>query len=159
MPTSSKITLSLSLLVVLACPASARQGVSGPEVKDPGRATLYGFFVPGGGQWYAGERGRGAFLLVGSAAAVVGGAALSNFELNYDYTCGSGNCIDPNAYDPNYTPLLVGAGIAGALWLYGLLDAPKAARRANRRQAVAVVPGTTTHTGRIAPGLTVRFKL
>ena len=169
MPTRLKILLlpillpSILLLpilfVLLACPVSAQQRAAGPETKSPGRATLYSFFVPGGGHLYAGERGRGALLLVGSAAAVVGGAALSNFERDYDYTCASGTCIDPNAYHPDYTPFFVGAGVAGALWLYSLLDAPRAARRANRQSAVAVAPGATTTTGRIVPGLTLRVRL
>lgn len=163
MPLRTTLAACFVLLLVGCLPVrpAYAQGTSlDPHYKNPTKATLLSVVVPGGGQLYAGERGKGLFLLLGSSAALVGGAVLSTWESDYDYTCSSGNCIDPDAYDPNYTPMIVGAGLAGALWLYGLVDASKAARRANRKRgrlasvAVAAVP--VVRGGTLQPGLSMR---
>ena len=139
----------------------AEAQVKDPAYKDPGRARLYSVFIPGSGHFYAGERGKGAFLLVGSSLALVVGVLQSDFESDFDFTCQSFNCTDPDAYDPNYTPLIVGTGIAGALWLYGLYDAPKAARRANQKRGLAslsIAPVPMMYNGGLKPGLSMRLK-
>jgi hypothetical protein len=161
---SNLVRAALFLAVLLSFlgvrPAQAQVTPSPLEPKDPGKATLFSVFAPGSGHLYAGERGTGLFLLAGSGAALVGGLMLSDFERDYDYTCSSGNCIDPDAYNPNYTPLLVGAGVAGALWLYGVIDAPRAARRTNRdhglRASVDVAPVPVVRNGSVAPGFAMR---
>ncbi len=140
-------------------PASA-QSLS-PEYKDPSRARLFSIFIPGSGHLYAGESGKGAALLIGSGVALVGGVVLSDFEQDYDFTCASGNCIDPDAYAPNYTPLFIGAGIAGALWLYSLLDSSPAAHRANARNGISsrftVSPGPLLADGSLKPAISLQF--
>lgn len=151
----------IALLFFSAAPALAQVKNPGPPSKDPAKALLFSAVVPGGGQLYAGERGQGLFLLLGSTAALAGGAVLSNFELDYDYTCSNGNCIDPDAYNPNYVPMVVGAGIAAALWFYGLVDAPGAARRANRKRervaSIAMTPTPVMRGGTLEPGLSMRI--
>ena len=67
-------------------------------------------------------------------------------------------CPDP-CWEFDTTPILVGAGIAGAIWLYGVLDAPGAARRANQRNglvAIELAPVLIAAEGRRQPGLQLR---
>lgn len=149
----------IALLFLSAVPALGQVKNPSPRFKDPSKALLYSAVVPGGGQLYAGERGKGLILLLGSTVALAGGAALSDFELGYDYTC-SPSCIGENEYAPDYAPMIVGAGIAGALWLYGLVNAPNDARRANRKHgllaSVAMTPTPVLRGSKLQPGLSMR---
>lgn len=131
----SRATLIIATVSMLGlAPAAAAQAVHGaPEYRSPGTARTLSIFAPGAGHFYSGEHAKATLLLTSSVGALVAGYVLSDFERDYDYTCQSNNCYDPDAYDPNYTPAVVGAGVAAAIWLYALIDAPSAARRANRR--------------------------
>jgi hypothetical protein len=52
-----------------------------------GTATIYSVVLPGGGQLYSGEVGRGLMLLGGSSAAILAGSALSSeATCKYDNT-------------------------------------------------------------------------
>ena len=85
-----------------------------PTPKDPGRAQLYSVVVPGGGGG-----------LVAAATALP--------QLQAD--------LQPRSHYERYgVQFGVGLGVAGVLWLYGILDAPNGARRANERNGLAVVP-------------------
>ncbi|OZC04363.1 hypothetical protein [Rubricoccus marinus] len=118
------LLLALSLLLA--------SGAAAQSPKEPVRAQLYSFMAPGGGQFYAGETVKGAVLLAG---AVVG-LAVAATEID-DLTR---NVPDRGYYTTHGTRFGVGLGTAGVLWLYGIIDAPNAARRANRRSQLTVLP-------------------
>ena len=123
------------LLALLAAPLAAQRAR-----KDPGVATLVAVAVPGGGQMYAGEVGKGLGLFFGSAAAVGVGAGFSAREKCL-------TLVTPDPFGGRFTtreceggdwrPLYVGAGLAAVVWLYGVVDAAPAARRFNRRHGLA----------------------
>lgn len=117
------------LVGLLTGPGASAQ--VGPPAKDPGTARLLSVFIPGAGHLYAGEPLRGVGMTAASAAALGWGLIGSNV-FAWDGTCASGNCINPDE-DPDYTQLYVGLGVAGAIWLVSVFDAPRAARRANER--------------------------
>ena len=163
LPRTARLIGGLALTTVLflsTLPAFAQRRTLEPRPKDPTKALVFSALVPGGGHIYAGERSQGLFLMLGSAAALVGGTVLSDFERDFDYTC-SNSCIGVDTYDPNYTPLLVGVGIAGALWLYGLIDAPGAVRRANQRRStlasVTASPVPLARGRRLQPGVSMHI--
>ena len=117
----------LALSVFLATPAAAQ-----PTPKDPGRAQLYSVVVPGGGQFYTGETVKGAAIFAGVGGGLVA-AATALPQLQAD--------LQPRSHYERYgVQFGVGLGVAGVLWLYGILDAPNGARRANERSGLAVVP-------------------
>lgn len=138
-PRSLMRTLLLAFALLFASGAAAQ-----PSEKDPGSAQLYSVVVPGGGQIYSGETLKGGVILVGVGVGL-GAAAAAVPKLSQDSQARS-------HYERYGTQLGVGLGVAGALWLYGILDAPHAARRANERNSLVVVPrldGGTTVAVRI----------
>ena len=123
-------------------------------------ATLLSVVVPGGGQIYAGAPVTGGLLLIGAGAALAVGAAASVAASEREPFFG---CPAP-CWEFEPSQLRIGAGVAGALWLYGVVDAPAAATRNNRRcgllATVEVAPATfRTPSGSTAAGLTLRASL
>ena len=119
--------------------------------KSPTAATALSVVIPGAGQIYSGETAKGALILVGTSAALATGVVAVKREPYF-------GCPDP-CWEFDTTPILVGAGIAGAIWLYGVLDAPGAARRANQRNglvAIELAPVLIAAEGRRQPGLQLR---
>lgn len=161
-------TLSATLLLA-AAPASGQAAQDSPGGKSGSTAMAIAFFVPGGGHLYAGEPIRGATMLVGSTGIAAAALIMSN-TINVDWTCEVRDCLD-ESQNPNYAMLGVGLGVAGAIWLYSFLDAPRAAGRANARAAartgflepigmpewVAVEPVAVRAGGTVAPGLGIRL--
>jgi len=150
-------TLALLGLLAGATLAPGRAEAQAPRPKNPSTARAIAFFAPGGGHLYAGETAKGLFLLAASAGAATAGFLTSDVY-GWDYTCQTSNCMDPNA-GPNHTKLYIGLGVAGAVWLYSLIDAPNAARRANQRGPlgpVSMSPFTDLRSGSVRPGLAVR---
>jgi hypothetical protein len=123
--------------------------------KDGTTATLFSFLLTGGGQFYAGEPGRGVgYLLLG-----VGGAAVA-----YAGAYRTGNCSDGyysyECYEPDDTLIGVGIGTAAFAWIISMVDASAAARRYNTKwgltRQVAVRPVIApARNGRAALGLSV----
>lgn len=85
---------------------------------NPGTSQVLGILIPGGGHIYSGKTVTGLALLGISAGAPVVGWTLSEWD--------------------NMTPYYVGLGVAGAAWLYSIIDSPKAARRANLSRGIAI---------------------
>jgi len=126
MSRNTSMTLLLFLFLFIGHTAFAQQATK-PGFKETGTATLWSVLITGGGQFYAGESGKGLALLGGSLGSVILGAALST-----DATCDiSGFNISCN--EANFTPLYAGIGASLALWIYGIMDAPKAAKRTNAK--------------------------
>jgi hypothetical protein len=156
MPTLSSLSF-LTLLLAVA-PTLRAQPTSDARPVSPSAATALSVIVPGGGQIYAGETVKGGLLLVGTGVAIAAGTAASYAASEHEPYFG---CPAP-CWEFEPTPLLIGAGVAGALWLYGVLDAQGAARRANRRRELATLEIAPAHfateTGG-ASGLTLRARL
>jgi hypothetical protein len=106
--------------------------------KSVGAAAALGI-MPGGGELYVGNTAKGVVILVGAAAAVAVGALLTSEDTtNVAFTSSGspGGPSDSRAYpvdvettieEKNY--IVVGAAVAGALWLYGLIDGIMTAKR------------------------------
>ncbi len=90
--------------------------------KDPGTATLFSLILPGGGQLYAGERGRGALMFLGAAAGV--GMAVSAHR----------DCTRPGC--PRGAAFAGGLALLAGSELLSLIDAGPAARRYNRKMGI-----------------------
>jgi hypothetical protein len=138
----------------------------------PGTAICWACLAPGAGHLYTGETGRGALLAGTAAGSLLAGTLLSS---------GGGTCRATNPEDQgrctydhenhrmveptNRTPLYVGAAVAAAGWIYGIVDAGSSARRMNASSGVAVgpfdaqpQPGVrTTAAGEPALGIGVRL--
>lgn len=102
--------------------SSARRPAEDAFRKDPATAVILSFFIPGVGQMYAGEGGKGAALLgvhILSYAAVVYGVDCYN-----NYTCSRNTA---NTY------IGVGAGVILGNWIYSMVDAAGAAHRHNQQ--------------------------
>jgi len=156
--TLRSITLALAALV--GASLSTTRGLEAQSVtpKSPSTARTIAFFVPGGGHIYAGEPIKGAFLLAASAGAAAAGVVASEVY-SWDYTCERSDCMDPNG-GPKYGRLYLGLGVAGALWLYSVFDAPRAARRANERGSfgpVSLSPTASLSPGGVRPGLALHI--
>ena len=101
------LVLGISALLVVVGQASAQE-VQPIGSKSPGTATVISVIVPGGGQMYAEELGRGLTILGISTAAPLAGALT-----------GSSGAV------------LAGLAVSVAAWVYGIVDAPRAVRRHN----------------------------
>ena len=122
--TSSRLpALLLAATLMWALPASA-SAQSGTPVKDgrkvPALAFVLSVVVPGGGQAYNGQWGKGA-LILGSTVAAVGLFGFDAASCAWDDD--GENCIRA----------AVGLGIGAAILLYSWIDAPMTARAINRR--------------------------
>lgn len=88
--------------------------------KDGGLAFVLSFLIPGVGQMYAGETGKGIGMLVvdlaGSGIAIAGAESCGS----YDGQCNTGL-------------IAAGASIVLADWIYSMIDAPGAAHRHNAK--------------------------
>lgn len=101
------LLLGVGALLMAGRQAGAQQ-TQPAGYKDPGTATVISVIVPGGGQMYADELGRGLTMLGISFGAPIAGAL----------TGSSGGVI-------------AGLAVSLATWVYGIVDAPRAARRYN----------------------------
>jgi hypothetical protein len=97
--------------------------------KSVGTAAALGVVVPGGGEFYTGNTGKGAVVLAGSAAALAAGYFITSEEiLSVSYSATDPGTCQPESCTFNVTRssevkttnnLVYGAAAAGALWLYG----------------------------------------
>jgi hypothetical protein len=143
---------------VVSTPAVAQQAV-GPGYKDPGTAMIVSVLIPGGGQLYTGETGRGLTIMgVGLGGLVLGVAATTSsvgISCDDDFDCED---------DTNYLPMAAGYLAYFGSWIYGIIDADDSAGRMNTKRGLArAVPGNVSPV--VAPaarggaevGVTVRF--
>ena len=109
--------------------------------RDPHTAQILGSFLPGAGHFYAGEKLRGLGL---GGAAVIGIASgivfLENRECHL-VSFGVESC-DQQVSSLNRINGITQIGVGVAAWVFGAIDAPRAAQRANERarQRVSMAP-------------------
>lgn len=117
--------------------------------KSVGTAAALGI-IPGGGEFYVGNTAKGAVVLLGAAAAVTAGFLISSEDtLSVTPELVSFECPVPSqptscSYRVNVTVekeetsyVVVGAAVAGAFWLYGLIDGIIAAKKSRAAPAQA----------------------
>lgn len=152
------LSILAAALLAFPCLLSAQTNSSAaPGYRDPGTATIYAVVLPGGGQLYSGETGRGLLLLGGSSAAILAGTALSS-EASCKYDASSPYGL--SCKEANRTPLTVGMLASLAVWGYGIFDAKKSAERQNLkrgRKAMNVAPIVESVDSRTVMGLQVAF--
>jgi hypothetical protein len=117
-----------------------------PWYRDPHTAQTLGSFIPGAGHIYAGEKlrgfGLGAAALVGIASGIV---FLDHRECELVAidveSCRSG----VSSVDRINGITQIAVGIAA--WVFGAIDAPRAARRENEKARLRVSVGRVLHDG------------
>jgi hypothetical protein len=143
---------------------SARASAPGPSAaladaipagaRDPARAQLMSYLVPGGGHLYSGEYDRGAAHLIGGVAGYLLGDALSNHytaqrrELENAELGALVDCIGDviSTFFCNYpsVPRYLGIAVLGVSWLAGIADAPESAHRMNEKAGLHIRISTAT---------------
>lgn len=143
----------LTILAVVACgaaPLAAQDANTLAPYKDPGTGTLIGAVFPGGGQYYAGETGKGLVITGIAFAAPLVGALMMADDV---WDCGSSSSLNCSVDEASTVPLWVGMAVGLGAWVYGAVDAAPAARRANVRsgavtaQVVPYIGGQTRGVG------------
>jgi hypothetical protein len=120
--------------------------------KNVGTAAALGVVIPGGGEFYAGNKAKGAVVLAGVAAALTAGYLITNDDtLGVTRSAELADCDTPNRCVYPVTSqfrveetnnLVIGAAVAGAFWLYGLIDGIRSAKHYRPEQpAVAEEDG------------------
>jgi hypothetical protein len=109
--------------------------------RDPQTAQILGSFIPGAGHFYAGEKLRGLGLSGAALIGIASGIVFLEKRECHLVAIGVESCnLDVSTTDRinGITNLAVGV----AAWVFGAIDAPHAARRANERarQRVSVAP-------------------
>ena len=102
--------------------------------KDPTVAFLLSFLIPGGGQFYNGESGKGTVQLLGA----VGGLALAVAYLPASVNTEFFSVETGNA---GVSALGIGVTLASAIW--SMIDAPMSAQRINQQQGLTLRPSVT----------------
>ncbi|MGD8698094.1 MAG: Ig-like domain-containing protein [Gemmatimonadales bacterium] len=107
--------------------------------KSVGTAAALGVVIPGGGEFYTGNTVKGAVVVAGVAAALTAGFLITNEDtLSVTRSTQLPDCDTPDrcVYQVTTTAavketnnLAIGAAVAGAFWLYGLVDGIRSAKR------------------------------
>ncbi len=107
--------------------------------KSVATAAALGVVIPGGGEFYAGNTVKGAVVLAGVAAALTAGYLITNEDtLDVTRSAQLPDCDTPNRCEypvssefqvKETNNLVIGAAVAGAFWLYGLVDGIRSAKR------------------------------
>lgn len=117
------------------------------------KAAALGVVVPGGGEFYTGNRTKGIIVAAGAVTSLVAGYLITTEDEIGEPTF---TVIDPEQCTQTSCPVrvtrrfeetrqvLIGAAVASAFWIYGLVDGIMTARRSQRatRGGDALGPGT-----------------
>ncbi len=124
--------------------------------KSAGTAAALGFVIPGGGEFYSGNTAKGVVVLLGAAGALTAGYFITSDDVlatkltptatpNCDVQQSSCTIsVDKQTEIEETRQIVIGAAIAGAFWLYGLVDG---IRSANRAPVTAGEPGGEGESG------------
>jgi TM2 domain-containing membrane protein YozV len=106
--------------------------------KNPSSALIYSIVLPGGGQLYNGETGRGLLHL---GAAAVGYALFIVFLPSTEFVADDYYWASYGYWRNTGSPALSYGGLALALGstVWSIIDAPRGARRYNERTGLASV--------------------
>lgn len=122
--------------------ADTATGVKARRGKSVGTAAALGVVFPGGGEFYAGNRTKGIIVTAGAAAALAAGYLIKTEDPIGEPTfqvvgqCTPSSCEVLRVQQVEETrQLVIGAAVAGAFWLYGLVDGIRSAGR-DRRPAL-----------------------
>ena len=127
----SVVLLAALFATAASTPACAQRAAEQPGYKDPGTSTLLSVIVPGGGQIYSGETGKGLALLGVGIGGLTLGVAMTASSVSA--SCDFDNCSD----DTNYAPMALGYAAYLGSWIYGIIDAGASARRMNAKHGLA----------------------
>lgn len=140
---TTEVVSPLNINQVLGTDATGRRQLVGTAYRSPGLAWLFSFIIPGGGQYYNHQYGKGAAM----SALWVGGIATAATSWRRDYY------YEPNCYyDANGIYVCDDYGYYGndrgaraqyavgmisvyGSWIWSMIDAPVMAARINRRNA------------------------
>ncbi len=129
-----------SVVVRIVAEATVTEADSVPVIKTKsvGTAAVLGIF-PGGGEFYVGNTVKGVIVLGGAAAALAAGFLITSEdtlsatrELLLPPGCSGSSCqyeVRTTAQVETTDYIIVGAAVAGAFWLYGLIDGIVTAKR------------------------------
>jgi hypothetical protein len=136
--------------------------------KSVGTAAVLGVLIPGGGEFYVGNTAKGVVVLTGAAAALVAGYFITSEDtLSVTRSSGLPDCDTPSRciYDvtseaeiEKTNGLAIGAAVAGAFWLYGLIDGIRAAKSTQPAQPFDEGEGEQNVSFQLAPPDGVRFR-
>ena len=143
---SFAIMMMLSAASASAGAQDSTRAVAPPDslaswYRDPQTAQALGSFIPGAGHIYAGESLRGLGLGGAAVISIASGIFFLNKRDCHFVNIGLQACdSEPSSVNTinGITQLAVGV----AAWVFGAIDAPRAAQRANERwrRRVAVAP-------------------
>lgn len=154
MPISARNTLLIVVVSMLlsglaATPSGAQDSTRTPGLpdslaswyRDPQTAQILGSFIPGAGHMYAGEKLRGLGLGGAALIGIVSGIVFLNERECRLVSFGVESC-GPDASSVNKVSGVTNLVVGVAAWVFGAMDAPRAARRSNERarQRVSVAP-------------------
>ena len=111
--------------------------------KDPNLGTMLSFIFPGGGQYYAGNEGKGlAITLLSIGAPIIGYANVRRDDGQFG---GSGCFNNPGGFAgscrgrTDWTPAAIGLGVGITSWLYGVATAGTDVQHWNQKHGVRFV--------------------
>ena len=128
-----------------APPMTRRYGTRSTTLfaKDPNMGTMLSFIFPGGGQYYAGDEGKGLAITLLSIGAPIIGYANVHHE---DRQSGGSGCFNnPGGFSggcrerTDWTPAAIGLGVGITSWLYGVATAGTDVQHWNQKHGVRFV--------------------
>ena len=135
--------------VAASSPASAQVASRGADAsdslatwyRDPHTAQILGSFIPGAGHLYAGEKLRGLGLGGAAVIGIASGIVFLESRECHLVSFGVESC-DQEPSSVNRINGITQLGVGIAAWVFGAIDAPRAAQRANERarQRVSIAP-------------------
>ena len=105
--------------------------------RDPHTARILGSFIPGAGHFYAGENLRGLGLGGAALIGIGSGIVFLTYRdcplLNFN-----GESCDSSVSTTNKVNGITQIAVGVAAWVFGAMDAPRAAERANEKARLGV---------------------
>jgi hypothetical protein len=140
------VTMLLSVVAASAGAQDSTRAVATPDslaswYRDPHTAQTLGSFIPGAGHVYAGEKLRGVGLGAAALTGIASGIVFLNKNNCRLVTFGVESCDAPVS-TANQISGITQIAVGAAAWVFGAIDAPRAAQRANAqaRRRVAATP-------------------